>query len=152
MVTVILLLSKIISNLPVIPQHPNGTLPALHVFHSELNGLVASTPCYVSPTRLVIPSDSDMEEKSVCCASKRAKEPQPFNCCPHVLPPACPMTVPACCTTDGTWRENAELQPTKTEPRRERSRRSTRLQHSFEHLQCSSLEKRLLERDSQTDR
>ena len=61
-----------------------------------------------SPRRkkLFLP-DSNIEEKSVCRVSVRGKEPQPLNRCPRVLPPACPMTVPVSCTTDGTCRADA---------------------------------------------
>ena len=61
-----------------------------------------------------LPFFTNIEEKAVCCASVRA-EPELLNCCLHAPPPACPERVPVRCTTDGTCRANAELQPTSVE-------------------------------------
>ena len=56
----------------------------------------------LSPAHVFPPN---IEEKAVCCASVRAKKPQPHKCCPHAPPLACPMRVPLRCTTDGTYRK-----------------------------------------------
>ena len=87
-------------------------------FWSQEVIIPCSEPCsHLDCVNTNVP-DSYIEEKSVCCASVRAKEPQPFNCCPHVPPPACPgetLRVPVCCTTDGTYTEKVDLQPISVE-------------------------------------
>ena len=85
---------------------PDTVLPYLHIsFALTLN----SGQLWSLPPNLVFFTRSNIEETSVCCASVSGKEPPPLNCRPRVPPPTCPLRLPACRMTDGTYRVKVEL-------------------------------------------